>query len=206
MSPFSELGPLDTQIRDPRNPTDYVSALDCYQSVDYVRDFGFGTLNQALKQLAFSTQGRIPLVDLVNTAADFAATVITPMITQVKALDLGAWGRSLKIGEKYAQILLARVDPTDTARTERIARRLVYGYTHHRFPIDIIEAEDVGLKPELMSPEQYESAFEIVSACEDNEVFVDFVNEREESEGKGEESPEKDREVAIASDGEVQSA
>ena len=102
MSPFSELGPLDTQIRDPRNPTDYVSALDCYQSVDYVRDFGFGTLNQALKQLAFSTQGRIPLIDLVNTAAEFASTVITPMITQVKALDLGGWGRSLKIGEKYA--------------------------------------------------------------------------------------------------------
>src|SRR6266516_595375 len=134
MSPFSELGPLDTQIRDPRNPTDYVSALDCYQSVDYVRDFGFGTLNQALKQLAFSTQGRIPLIDLVNTAAEFASTVITPMITQVKTLDLGGWGRSLKIGEKYAQTLLARVDPTDNVRTERIARRLVYGYTHHRFP------------------------------------------------------------------------
>src|SRR5215468_650493 len=177
MSPFSELGPLDTQIRDPRNPTDYVSALDCYQSVDYVRDFGFGTLNQALKQLAFSTQGRIPLVDLVNTAAEFASNVITPMITQVKALDLGGWGRSLKIGEKYAQILLARVDPTDNARTERIAKRLVYGYTHHRFPIDITEAEDMGLNPELMSPEQYKNAFEIVSACEDNEVFIDFIDE-----------------------------
>src|SRR6266496_584026 len=57
MSPFSELGPLDTQISDPRNPTDYMSALDCYQSVDYVRDFGFGTLSQALKHLAAVTQG-----------------------------------------------------------------------------------------------------------------------------------------------------
>jgi hypothetical protein len=197
MSPFSELGPLDTQIRDPRNPTDYVSALDCYQSVDYVRDFGFGTLSQALKQLASTTQGRIPLVDLVNTAAEFAANSITPMITQVKALDLGGWGRSLKIGEKYAQRLLARVDPTDTARTERIARQLVYGYTHHRFPIDITEAEDVGLKPKLMSPEQYKSAFEIVSACEDNEVFIDFIDERGES-------AKKSRKAAVASDGEVQ--
>ena len=204
MSPFSELGPLDTQIRDPRNPTDYVSALDCYQSVDYVRDFGFGTLNQALKQLAFSTQGRIPLVDLVNTAAEFASGVITPMITQVKALDLGGWGRSLKIGEKYAHTLLARVDPTDSARAERIARRLVYGYTHHRFPIDIQEAEDIGLKPELMSPEQYKSAFEIVSECEDNEVFVEFINEREETGGTGE-TGEKDRETPITSDGEVRS-
>ena len=107
-----------------------------------------------------------------------------------------AAGRSLKIGEKYAQTLLARVDPTDAARTERIARRLVYGYTHHRFPIDIKEAEDIGLKPALMSPEQYKSAFEIVSECEDNEVFIEFVNEREET-------SEKDREAAITSDGEV---
>ena len=198
MSPFSELGPLDTQIRDPRNPTDYVSALDCYQSVDYVRDFGFGTLNQALKQLAFSTQGRIPLIDLVNTAAEFASTVITPMITQVKALDLGGWGRSLKIGEKYAQTLLTRVDPTDTAKAEKIARRLVYGYTHHRFPIDIKEAEDIGLKPHLMSAEQYKSAFEIVSECEDNEVFIEFIDEREEVR-------KKDRKATIPSDGEVRS-
>jgi len=197
MSPFSELGPLDTQIRDPRNPTDYVSALDCYQSVDYVRDFGFGTLSQALKQLASTTQGRIPLVDLVTTAAEFAASSITPMITQVKALDLGAWGRSLKIGEKYAQILLARADPADNAGAEKIARRLVYGYTHHRFPIDIKEAEDIGLKPKPMSPEQYKDAFEIVSICEENEVYVEFIDEHEEP-------VERDREIAIASDGEVQ--
>src|SRR5262249_21071732 len=133
-----------------------------------------------------------------NTAAEFAGNSITPMITQVKALDLGAWGRSLKIGEKYAQILLARVDPTDIARTERIARRLVYGYTHHRFPIDITEAEDVGLNPELMSPEQYKNAFEIVSACEDNEVFIDFIDE----DGA---PAEKDREAAVTSDGKAKS-
>ena len=198
MSPFSELGPLDTQIRDPRNPADYVSALDCYQSVDYVRDFGFGTLNHALKQLTYSTQGRIPVVDLFTTAAEFAANVITPMITQVTALDFGGWGRSLKIGEKYAQTLLARVDPTDNARAERIARRLVYGYTHHRFPIDIKEAEDIGLKPHLMSSEQYKSAFEIVSECEDNEVFIEFIEEREEAR-------KKDRKAAVTSDGEVRS-
>jgi hypothetical protein len=198
MSPFSELGPLDTQIRDPGNPTDFVSALDCYQSVDYLRDFGLDTLSQALKQLAFTTQGRIPLGDLVNTAADLLATSITPMITQVKTLDLGAWGRTLKIGEKYAQILLARVDPTDNARAERIARRLVYGYTHHRFPIDITEASDIGLKPHLMSPKEYESAFEIVSECEDFEVFIEFVDDHEGS-------TKKDREAAAASYGEVQS-
>jgi hypothetical protein len=36
----------------PRNPTDTLSALDCYQSVDYVRKFGLNSLKQALTALA----------------------------------------------------------------------------------------------------------------------------------------------------------
>src|SRR5580692_13157451 len=89
MSPFAELGPLDTQIRDPRNPTDYISALDCYQSVDYVREFGFSTLSQALKQLAAVTQGKLLLTDSLNAAAQFAIGSITPMLSQTRSLDFG---------------------------------------------------------------------------------------------------------------------
>jgi Serine dehydrogenase proteinase len=180
MSPFGELGPLDTQIRDPRNPTDYISALDCYQSVDYVREFGFSTLSQALKQLAAVTQGKLLLTDSLNAAAQFAIGSITPMLSQTKSLDFGAWGRSLKMGERYAQILIARRAPVDQARPERIAYRLVYGYTHHLFPIDITEAKDIGLNPQEMSEEQYDSAMEIVSTCNDNQVCIEFVDEREE--------------------------
>ncbi len=185
MSPFSELGPLDTQISDPRNPTDYMSALDCYQSVDYVRDFGFGTLSQALKHLAAVTQGKITLIDSVNAATQFAIGSITPMLTQTKSLDFGAWGRSLKIGERYAQVLLARVEPLEPARTEKIARRLVYGYTHHLFPIDIIEARDMGLNPQEMSIEQYQSAVEIVNACDNNEICIEFADGGEQAAGRG---------------------
>ncbi len=147
MSPFSELGPLDTQISDPRNPTDYMSALDCYQSVDYVRDFGFGTLSQALKHLAAVTQGKITLIDSVNAATQFAIGSIT--------------------------------------RTEKIARRLVYGYTHHLFPIDIIEARDMGLNPQEMSIEQYQSAVEIVNACDNNEICIEFADGGEQAAGRG---------------------
>lgn len=180
MSPFSELGPLDTQIIDPRNPTDHVSALDFYQSVDHVRGFGFATMSQALKHLAFATQGRIPLVDSLGTAAEFAIGSITPMLTQVNALNFGGWGRSLKIGERYAQLLLARVG-LDHARAEKIAKRLVYGYTHHLFPIDIMETKDIGLNPQEMSAAEYESAFEIVSTCADNQFCVEFIEERKQA-------------------------
>jgi len=176
MSPFGELGPLDTQIRDPRNPTDYISALDCYQSVDYVREFGFSTLSQALKQLAAVTQGKLLLTDSLNAAAQFAIGSITPMLSQTRSLDFGAWGRSLKMGERYAQILITRAAQMEQGQADRIASRLVYGYTHHLFPIDIIEAKAVGLSPQEMSQEQYESSIQIVRTCEDNQVCIEFVD------------------------------
>src|SRR6266705_3559889 len=180
MSPFGELGPLDTQIRDPRNPTDYISALDCYQSVDYVREFGFSTLSQALKQLAAVTQGKLLLTDSLDAAAKFAIGSITPMLSQTRSLDFGAWGRSLKMGERYAQILISRGGQVEQAKSERIASRLVYGYTHHFFPIDITEAGDIGLDPQEMPEELYDSAIEIVRTCDDNQVCVEFADEREQ--------------------------
>ena len=178
MSPFGELGPLDTQIRDPRNPTDYISALDCYQSVDYVREFGFSTLSQALKQLAAVTQGKLLLTDSLNAAAQFAIGSITPMLSQTRSLDFGAWGRSLKMGERYAQILISRAAEMDQGKAEKIASRLVYGYTHHFFPIDLTEAKDMGLNPQEMTEDVYDSAIDIVSTCNDNQICIEFIDGR----------------------------
>lgn len=177
LSPFGELGPLDTQIRDPRNPADRVSALDCYQSVDYVRTFGLSTLGRTFRALAAETRTLIPLAELVNTAANFSIGSISPILTQVNALDFGGWGRTLKIGEMYAQVLLSRVgyDKEDAAE---IANRLVYGYTHHPFPIDVDELERIGLNARLMSKDQYENALEIVRRCAQPGVaVVGFIEE-----------------------------
>src|SRR5215470_380919 len=176
MSPFAELGPLDTQIRDPRNPTDRVSALDCYQSVDYVRTFGLNTLNRTFRALAGETRALIPLSQLVNTSATFSIGSIAPILTQVNALDFGGWGRTLRIGEMYAQTLLSRAGYTDDESKE-IAHQLVYGYTHHPYAIDVDEAQRMGLRPLTMSQEQYESAMDIVTACaEPGTVVVGFAD------------------------------
>jgi hypothetical protein len=178
MSPFAELGPLDTQIRDPRNPTDRVSALDCYQSVDYVRAFGLTTLSRAFRALAAETRTLIPLPQLVNTSADFSIGSIAPILTQVNALDFGGWGRTLRIGEKYAQTLLSRVDYGEEESRD-LAHQLVYGYTHHPFPIDMNEARRIGLKPFAMTEEQYQSALDIVTACaEPGAIVVGFADDK----------------------------
>jgi len=175
MSPFAELGPLDTQIRDPRNPTDRVSALDCYQSVDYVRGFGLTTLTRAFQALAQETRTLIPLSQLVHTSADFSIGSIAPILTQVNALDFGGWGRTLRIGEKYAKVLLSRAG-YDQSEAKEIAYQLVYGYTHHPFPIDVNEASRIGLRTSTMTEELYTSARDIVAAgAEPGAVVVGFA-------------------------------
>ena len=176
LSRFGELGPLDTQIFDPRNPVAYVSALDCYQSVDYVRLFGVNTMSKALRQLSVDAGGQIPLQDLLGTASAFATGAVGPMLTGIRALDFGAWGRSLKIGERYAQILLEDNHPKDEAA--RIAERLVYSYTHHLFPIDYREARDVGLPAEPMSEAAYHLGMDVVEKCK-NKSFIGFVSQDE---------------------------
>ncbi len=177
LSRFGELGPLDSQISDPRNPVAYVSALDCYQSVDYVRLFGVNTMSKALKQLSADAGGQINLTDLLGTASVFATGSIGPMLAGIRALDFGAWGRSLKIGERYAQILLESNHRKDKA--EKIAYRLVYEYTHHLFPIDLREARDIGLPAELMSKKVYQLGMGVVEQCNDNKSFIGWVTPNE---------------------------
>ncbi|MEU0343601.1 hypothetical protein ABZ092_32770 [Streptomyces bobili] len=175
MSPFSELGPLDSQIKDPRNPADRMSALDGYQSVDYVRGFGLATLREAIWKVADATHGRMPLMDLLKISCDFAIGGVNPVLSQMNALDFGSWGRSLNIGEKYAQILV-RNSTGDVPLSERIANRLVYGYKHHLFPIDCSEAADIGLSPAIMTAQQYKSSLAAVEACHDG-CYVGFIGD-----------------------------
>lgn len=177
LSAFGELGPLDTQIPDPRNPANTMSALDCYQSVDYVRGFGFNTIIAALPQLVHSTERRIPVKDLLETASTFAIGAITPVLSTITALDFGGWGRSLRVGEQYARMLLQAKD-VEYAKADRIARQLVYGYTHHPFPIDYNEAERIGLEVTKMRGDIYDEAAQIVNACNDKN-FIGFLNEEQ---------------------------
>jgi hypothetical protein len=181
LSAFGELGPLDTQINDPRNPTLRVSALDCYQSLEYVRAFGLDTLSMTFKALSEVTERLIPPTELVNTSANFAIPTIGPILTQVSALEFGAWGRTLRIAEMYAQTLLSRVG-YDKGESEGIANQLVYGYPHHPFPIDINEARRIGLTPLSMDAYQYEAAIDIVRQCDQAGIaVVGFVGDTAEA-------------------------
>ncbi|EID52839.1 SDH family Clp fold serine proteinase [Saccharomonospora xinjiangensis] len=179
LSPFAELGPLDTQIADPRNPANTTSALDCYQSVDYVREFAFQTILSALPKLITATERRLPVTGLIDTATQFATSSVAPMLKSVTALDFGSWGRSLRIGESYAvKLLKKKSTDEDEAAIKQLAWQLVYGYAHHRFPIDYREAERIGLTVERMSPSQYKRLRTVVDACR-KKSFIGFLSKQE---------------------------
>jgi hypothetical protein len=175
MSPYAELGPLDTQITDPRNPATHVSALDCYRSVDYVREFGVQTIPTALKVMLSETQALIPLAQLVESATTFAIGGVKPLLEQIKGLDFGAWGRTLRIGETYAKEVRLRLHHPSTEKdAEWLATKLVYGYPHHLYPIDRAEAKSLGLGVETMPKDVYAAAKAIAEACRGESRFVGF--------------------------------
>lgn len=187
LSPSGELGPLDTQIYDPRNPATPVSVLDCYQSVDFVRAFGVDTMSQALARLSADARGQVAFVDLLESATNFGIGAIEPMLRGVRALDMGAWGRSLQIGERYA-LLVLKTKMTEE-RAAEIAHRLVYGYTHHPYPIHYEEVLEIGLDAKIMAADLYTAAMEVVDKCRgsladgspsrETRSFIGFVTHEE---------------------------
>jgi hypothetical protein len=184
LSVFGELGPLDTQLRDPRNPARHVSALDCYQSVDYVRAFGIRTMTEALETLIEETGGQVPVSDLLERASVFALGAIAPMLRSVGALDFGGWGRSLRIGERYTRKLLAaKSEDVDEDLIRDIARRLVFSYTHHLFPIDYHEARRLQIPVQPMDGETYDEAIEVVRLCAGKD-FVGFISKEQSDPGE----------------------
>ncbi|WP_181387326.1 hypothetical protein [Streptomyces sp. Act143] len=179
LSAFGELGPLDTQIPDPRNPANFVSALDCYQSVDYVRGFGIRTFQMFLPKLIRETNGKVAVSDLLNIASAYTLGMVQPLMGSVSALDFGGWGRSLRIGEFYARRLLRmRTEEVDDKLIKEIATRLVFEYTHHLFPIEFHEAKDIGLPVEQMEQGVYERAAAVIESGKRKD-FIGFLSKDE---------------------------
>lgn len=163
----AELGPLDVQVIDPRNPVQRMSALDGYQSVEYLRDYALQTQDLAVRQIMDRTRALMPLRDILSLSEDFAVDVISPIMSSVKPLDFGGWGRTLDIGKVYAERLLAKCAMAGRSlrETRDTADRLVYGYPHHAYVIDVVEALSLGLAVEPMDTPAYRACLEVVDTA-----------------------------------------
>lgn len=164
---LAELGPLDAQVIDPRNPARSMSALDGYQSVEYLRDYALKTQSLAVGQILERTRSRVPLGEVIERSDSFAVSVISPIMSQVKPLDFGGWGRTLDIGRVYAERLLSRFGAAGRSAdvVNDIAYQLVYGYPHHGFAIDLAEAKALGLNVHAMDEELNSLARGVVNSA-----------------------------------------
>jgi hypothetical protein len=67
------------------------------------------------------------------------------------------------------------------AEAGRIATQLVYGYTHHPFPIDLNEAVRIGLRPHQMDEKEHTMAAKLLDSCAGDDLFIGFVDEDADS-------------------------
>lgn len=144
MSYDGELGPLDTQIRDPRGGRS-ISALNAFKSLEFLREHALETLETLIRY--YVEEHRMSLTNAVRSAEPLASDIVTPLFGQVDPLELGEARRYLNIVEQYSRIVMERHSYPHIPQEyrENMVRKLVWDYPSHGFVIDREEARKVGL-------------------------------------------------------------
>jgi len=85
------------------------------------------------------------------------------LVDKLLPLSLGQYLKSLDIGKSYTQkLLLTRMfNENDEKKVEEISERLVRGYSHHGYCIDIDEAREIGLVVDELDETQWEIVWRI---------------------------------------------
>ena len=194
MSRAAELGPLDAQISDPRNPDSRISALEEFQAVDYLRTTAFETLDQSMRQLLRYTNMR--LRDVLAEASQFATALVEPLYSQVDPLFFGEAHRALQNSIEYGKRVMSRYAYSEWSETRisECLEALTWNYPSHGFVIDIHEALDLGLRAKLMSGDREKDAHTILDGMENcvgflrGETGSSQVDVENDQQGNGEES------------------
>ena len=162
MSRAAELGPLDAQISDPRNPDGTISALEEFQAVDYLRTTAFETLDQTMRQLLRRTDMRVR--DVLAEASKFATALVGPLYSQVDPLFFGEAHRALQISIEYGKRVMSRYAYSAWSESQigDCLEKLTWSYPSHGFVIDIDEALSLGLYAKLMSGDRESDAHTIL--------------------------------------------
>jgi hypothetical protein len=153
MSGSAEIGPLDAQIRDPHDPDKFISALDEFRSVDYLRTHSFEILNEFAKMLKRTTS--LSTKDRLQLGIEYTTRLMSPMYQNVDPLHFGGSHRSVEMGTEYGRRVMSRYSYRDWPLWEinELLRRLTWDYPSHSFVIDFAEAEELGLRVQLLDGE-----------------------------------------------------
>jgi len=132
----AELGPLDVQIFDPESE-ETSSALDEVQAIERLNGVALDQLDQTMSMLSIRTGKKTST--LLPLALEFTASMMNPVLEQIKTVHYAKQSRLLKVAEEYALRLLRPAYGPERALD--IARHLVNDYTEHGFVIDREEVD-----------------------------------------------------------------
>lgn len=172
MGKMAELGPLDAQIPDPRKSGEFMSALDAFKALEYLRQYAMETLDLTVKMvLARSTMN---VNEALSEARQFVSIIMTPLYQQVRPLDLGEYSRILAVGEEYGRRVMTRYSYRAMPKEEvnGILQRIIWAYPSHEFVIDCDEAKELGLNVSLLDEQDDTDSNAIINLVEDLVGFV----------------------------------
>ena len=148
MGPTSEMGPLDPQITSMQIKdgvpivSESFSPLAISSTIDFLKEL----IKEGMK----------------NNAAE--NMVLTKMLVdKLLPLTLGQYLKSLDVGKDYTKNLLSTrmLKGENMENMEKIAEKLVRGYSHHGYCIDLDEAHDIGLIVERPNEEEWNVIWDI---------------------------------------------
>lgn len=150
MTELSELGPLDTQIRESQDgdTPEYNSALNGFKALEQVQQHTMETLDIATK-LILARSG-MKISEAIHLATEFAGNTSGTLYSQLNPIKIGEYARALEIGESYGKIILTRYKNWVEQKAELIIKKLVYQYPSHGFIIDCEELQSLGLPAEIV--------------------------------------------------------
>jgi hypothetical protein len=171
MGKSAELGPLDTQIPDPREPGESISALDEFKALEFLRQYALETLDLTIRLILRRSHLRVD--EAISQAIKLVSVVITPLYEQVDPINFGESKRILEIGEEYGRRVMSRYPQpsghsgNEEERIDEILNKLIWGYPSHSFVIDYKEAQQLGLNVKLMDPTLENMCQSVVDSVEE---------------------------------------
>ncbi len=151
MDESAELGPLDAQVLEERRggKTEYVSALNPFNTLERLQRFSLETLNVAVGTI--ERRSGLDLNESLQHAIRFVEATTGPLLSKLDPEKLGKYSRALAVGTEYGARLLRRFSETDEVTKTRILNRLVHGYPSHRYIIDYPELVEMGMHVALFA-------------------------------------------------------
>ena len=153
MGRYGELGPLDPQILDRSGSEIRVSSLETFKALEHLIDYSMNSLDTIIETLLRRTPMDVP--HALGHANPLFSAVASSLYGQIDPHELGGLGRYLSVSEEYSMRAMRRWAYGDLSDSERhgIAQRLIWDYPDHGFIIDLIEAQEIGLKAERLDDE-----------------------------------------------------